>query len=99
MAKGGRLVRRSGLATVVVVAAAVLLVAVTTSPFAVTWLGLGKHDNWLHLSQVGQSYGAASAAMAALALCVVSISAVIQARQARVTQVFAARQFHLDLLK
>lgn len=85
--------------TIAILVASVLLVGVAIAPFLFGWLRVGDRVDWLRLSEIGQSYGVASAALSALALCAVAAAAVLQARQARASQVYGARSFHLELLK
>jgi hypothetical protein len=76
-----------------------VLAAVILSPllFIITepWLS----PDWGHLSEIGQSYGAASALLAGIAFCALAVSIRIQTKQTRVSQLQAARSMQFDLIK
>ncbi|MER6994346.1 DUF6082 family protein [Streptomyces sp. NPDC000410] len=76
-----------------------LLGLVFLSPFALRAFGTGNGDEWKRLSEIGQTYGAASAVVSAFALGGVAVSLLVQARQARADQIQAIRGFHLELMR
>jgi Family of unknown function (DUF6082) len=55
--------------------------------------------DWSRLSEIGQTYGAASAILAMLALGGVALSLLFQARQSRAQRVQAARHYHFELYR
>lgn len=75
-----------------------ILALVVASPWALRWLG-GNGMDWRRLSDVGQTYGAASAVVAAIALAGVISSIVIQLREVRANRKNAQRVQHADLLR
>ncbi|GIM98153.1 DUF6082 family protein [Paractinoplanes toevensis] len=78
--------------------ALIILVALLFSPFALlVVVGRFSGDSWARLSEAGQSYGFAAALFSAAALFAVSVSAVTQAKQRRLSeqQVFRAMQTEL----
>lgn len=89
----------------VVFAVAVLLVSllglgfVVLSPLFLQELGNAITADWTRLSEIGQTYGAASAILAMLALGGIAVSLIFQARQARTDQVQGIRQLHLELMR
>lgn len=72
---------------------------VLISPFLLLQLGRTKGINWTRLSNIGQTYGAASAILSAAALLGVSLSLLVQARQARTERTRIARERHMELLR
>jgi Family of unknown function (DUF6082) len=55
--------------------------------------------NWPRLSEIGQTFGAASAILSALALGGIGISLFLQAGQAKADRIQSIREFHLELLQ
>lgn len=55
--------------------------------------------DWVRLSYIGQTYGAASAILSALAVGGVSVSLFLQARQARATNIQIVRDYKRELIK
>lgn len=88
-------IRVIGVSIAIIVAGLTVLL----SPLALGKIGKLLHLDWSQLSNIGQSYGAASALLAALALCVLAASALLQVSQTRVTQIQAARTLQLELLR
>jgi hypothetical protein len=70
---------------------------VALSPLALTYLNVKKSTDWDRLSDIGQTYGAASALLAGLALTGVAASLFFQAREAKATREQALRALHGDL--
>ena len=60
--------------------------------------GLGGVD-WAKLSNIGQTYGAASAVLSALAVGGVAISLFLQANQGRANQVQMVREYQRELVR
>src|SRR5260370_23403116 len=54
--------------------------------------------DWTGLSNIGQTYGAASAVLSAVALLGVSVSLLVQARQARTERIRITHDRHMELL-
>jgi Family of unknown function (DUF6082) len=72
---------------------------VLLSPLFLQALNSSITADWTRLSEIGQTYGAASAILAMLALGGIAFSLYFQARQARADQVQAIRQHHLELMR
>src|SRR5690348_10784170 len=84
---------------VLVGALAVIIIGVVwLSPFALEWLS-DRPVNWARLSEVGQTYGIASAVIAAFALLAVGFSLIFQIRELRQGRIQAIREMHSGLLK
>ncbi len=82
-------------AGILVLAAALLTLF---SPLLLTYFA-DRPLNWGQLSDVGQTYGAASALLSGLALIGVAGSFVVQRRQAHASQRYSVRQRHFDLAR
>ncbi len=75
-----------------------LIALVGLSPAAVAWIATSRKD-WNTLSDVGQVYGLASAALAALALVFVGAGIIHQARQTKIAQLQSSRVMQLELVR
>jgi Family of unknown function (DUF6082) len=89
--------------TLVLTVVAVAMVAAATalvlfSPLFLEQLNHIHGVPWVRLSDIGQTYGVASASLSAIALIGVSLSLIIQARQARAERIRAVRERQMDLL-
>jgi hypothetical protein len=82
-----------------VVAVVAALALVVVSPLALRQLGSLRGTNWAQLSNIGQTYGAASALLTGLALIGVAGSMVFQARTIQVSREWSARQHHMHLME
>ncbi|WP_433217546.1 DUF6082 family protein [Dactylosporangium sp. CS-047395] len=71
---------------------------VAVSPVVLDWSARSDRD-WSRLGDAGQAYGGASAVLSGLALCGIALSLTLQWRQARIAQLYSARQHQLDLAK
>jgi hypothetical protein len=91
--------RKAMISIAVAAATAGILGLVLLSPLLIRQLGTLRGVDWVRLSNIGQTYGAASAILSALALGAVAVSLLVQARQTKVQQVQAVRGFHLELLR
>ncbi|WP_377472942.1 DUF6082 family protein [Plantactinospora endophytica] len=80
------------------VAVVILLIAVATSPFVLLLIDRDGSD-WAKLSNIGQTYGAVSALLSALAVAGVSLSLLMQRRQARLEHIRATRQAHEAIMR
>jgi hypothetical protein len=90
---------RRALITILLLIVIVLIsTLVALSPLALNWLD-GRAGDWERLSFIGQTYGAASAILSVLALIGVSVSLLLQAREAKATREQALRMLHADLMK
>jgi hypothetical protein len=93
------------IARTLTIAIGVLLVSmaafgvVLLSPLLLHEIDRTTSADWSRLSEIGQTYGAASAILAMLALGGVAVSLLFQARQAQAQQVQAARQYHFELYR
>ncbi|MFF5173371.1 DUF6082 family protein [Micromonospora sp. NPDC000089] len=76
-----------------------MLGLVILSPVALRAVSGGDAEDWGRLSEIGQTYGAASAVLSALAVGGVAASLLLQARQVRADRIQAIRGFHADLIK
>jgi hypothetical protein len=76
-----------------------ILSLVLISPLLLRQLGRVNGIDWSRLSNIGQTYGAASAILSAVALIGVSLSLIVQARQARAERVRVVRERHMELLR
>jgi Family of unknown function (DUF6082) len=94
------LLRRTGLTwTGAIAAICLLLVIIAVSPFALRAVSGVPGIDWLLLSDVGQTYGAASAILSGIALVGVSASLAAQVRQVRADRIRAVREQHAELLR
>lgn len=77
-----------------------LIVAVLLSPLLLLPLMEGGTTvDWRRLSEIGQTYGAASALLSAIAVVGVSVSLLVQSRQARAEQIYQMHGLHLELIR
>ena len=88
---------------VTILLTAVAILAITTlaiiSPLLLDVLSVRLNIDSQRVSELGQSYGAASALLSAAALGVLAVSTVVQIRQTKVGQLHAVRSFQLELLR
>jgi hypothetical protein len=95
-----RTITRKGLLYLIVlfiiVAALSLILA---SPLLLRQLAGIRGVDWAGLSDVGQTYGAASAILSAVALIGIALSLLVQARQARTERIRITREHHMELLR
>ena len=90
--------QRISTAAAVVFAVLILIAAIVFSPFALDQLA-GQRFDWARLSDVGQSYGAASAILSALAIIGVTFTLIIQVRQSNENRNYYIRELHTGLLR
>jgi hypothetical protein len=94
-----RITRRAAFLTALLLLSVVGLGIVLLSPiFLVQLAGLTTAD-WSRLSEIGQTYGAVSALLAAVAVGGVAVSLLFQARQTRIAELQAHRQYHMELMR
>lgn len=74
------------------------LAGVLLSPWALELIGTHGVD-WSRASDIGQTYGAASAILSALALGGIGLSVILQVRANHQARIHAVRQIHADLIK
>lgn len=91
--------RRVTLLVVLLVSALAVISLVLLSPLALAALNPNGSADWQRLSNIAQTYAAASAVLALLALGGVALSLVFQAREMRAARLQALRMAHLDLMK
>jgi len=91
--------RRILLASTLVAVAVFVLALVILSPLALEQLSSLHGVHWPQLSNIGQTYGAASALLTGLALIGVVGSMVFQIRAIRVSREQAAREQHAHLIE
>ncbi|GGN98676.1 hypothetical protein GCM10010112_91800 [Actinoplanes lobatus] len=82
----------------IILMAFLLLAGFMMSPFLLGYIGAHSPETWNHLSDVGQSYGFASAFLSAIALLVVSVSVSMQARQYGLMQHQILRSMQAEVL-
>jgi hypothetical protein len=75
-----------------------LIIGITISPLVLNLLAKAKL-NWPLLSNIGQSYGAASALLSAFAFLGVALTLLLQIRQNREARTYSIRQHHSALLQ
>ncbi len=92
-------VRKTAAYLAALVAATGILSLVLASPLLLRELGRIRGIDWTRLSNVGQTYGAASAILSAVALIGISLSLMVQARQARAERIRVVRERHMELLR
>lgn len=90
---------RTATLTLITLAIAGALGAVLLSPLALSRLPAGQRLDWSTLSDVGQTYGAASAVLSVLALGGVVFSLNLQRRESKAAREQALRGLHTDLLR
>lgn len=90
---------RSITLTLTIVAVLGALGAVLLSPMALARLPVGEDADWTRLSNIGQTYGAASAVLSVLALGGVAVSLVLQHRESKAAREQNLRALHADLFK
>lgn len=91
--------RRALLASALISVAVTVLVLVALSPLALRQLGFIRGVHWSQLSNIGQTYGAASALLTGLALIGVVGSMVFQVRAIKVSREQAMREQHAHLVE
>jgi hypothetical protein len=92
-----RIAHRLGVIIALLLMSTAAFTLVLLSPFLLREIDRQTRVNWSRLSEIGQTYGAASAILSTVALGAVAVSLIFQARQARAQQVQAARQYHFEL--
>lgn len=73
--------------------------AVILTPLAVSRIPSDAETDWARLSDVGQTYGAASALLSVIALGGVAMSLHLQRRESKAAREQALRGLHADLLR
>jgi hypothetical protein len=91
-------IRRSAGYLAVILIVALILLLVLLSPLLLRQLGRISGVDWARLSNIGQTYGAASAVLSAIALIGISLSLLVQARQARDERIRLVFERHVQLL-
>lgn len=94
-----RVVRSAALWTGMLLVVTGFIALVLLSPLILRQLGSFNGVEWANLSNVGQTYGAASAILSAVALLGVSLSLLVQARQAYTERIKITRERHMEMLK
>jgi Family of unknown function (DUF6082) len=91
--------KRAAILSALVVAVVAVLALVVVSPLALRQLDLIRGANWTQLSNIGQTYGAASALLTGLALIGVAGSMIFQVRTIQVSREQSAREQHTHLME
>src|SRR5215469_14491248 len=92
-------IRKTAVYLMLLVVAVGGLALVLISPILLRQLDRTRGINWPLLSNIGQTYGAASAILSAVALLGISISLLVQARQAKTERVRIMRERQMELLR
>src|SRR5215475_7458026 len=85
-------------ATLIAAAFAAALVVIVASPLFFGFLAR-RTSRWADLANVGQAYGGIAALLSGLAVAGVTISLLLQWRQAHSDRILAVRQRHFELVK
>lgn len=93
------LTRKAARASALLLAGVGVLALVAASPLALRSLGALHKLNWIQLSYIGQTYGAASALLTGLALIGVAGSIILQARAVNVSREQSSREHHAHLIE
>jgi hypothetical protein len=91
-------IRKAVIYLIALSALAGILSLILVSPLLLRQLAQIKGIDWTKLSNIGQTYGTASAILSAVALIGIAISLLIQARQAKTERVRITRERHMELL-
>jgi hypothetical protein len=91
--------RQAAFAFALIVAVVAVLALVAVSPLALRELSMLRGMDWAKLSDIGQTYGAASALLTGLALVGVVGSMVFQVRAIRVSREQSSREHHAHLVE
>jgi hypothetical protein len=86
-----------GIAVLVVIAGVLGLILL--SPLLLRGMDPLGGTDWTRLSEIGQTYGAASAILSALAFGGVAVSLFFQARQAKAQQIQMVREYYRELVQ
>jgi len=87
------------LAALVLALGAIGIAAIVLSPLLLIQLNDLGGINWSRLSEIGQTYSAASAILATFAPVAVAISLFVQIRQVRASQIHVVRELHGELMR
>jgi hypothetical protein len=90
------MMRKAVVSLIMLIVTACVFGLILGSPLLLSHLGA---RDWNRLSQIGQTYGAASAIISALALGGVAVSLFVQAGQARAHQIQIVREYQLRLVQ
>ena len=94
----GRVARKVIVGLAMTSLAGAIFALILLSPLLLRQIGTLKGANWGLLSEIGQTYGAASAILSAVALGGVAVSLFLQAEQARANHIQMVREYQKDLL-
>lgn len=98
--KIGRVIQRIARPASILALSLTLFVVVVLSPMALRVIGnLRGGMDWGQLSNIGQTYGAASALLSAMALAGIGISVVLQAKELLAARRLSTRTLHIELLR
>src|SRR5450755_2004474 len=91
--------RRMALPSAIIIVGAGIAALVAVSPLALRMIGSLPGMDWARLSNIGQTYGAASALLTGLALIGVAASIVFQVRAIQAGRVQSSREHHAHLVE
>jgi ABC-type sulfate transport system permease subunit len=94
-----RAVGRGFITVLLIIAIVGAFGGVALSPAVIGHVSNTSDAQWQRLSNIGQTYGAASAMLSVLALIGVAISLILQSRETRAAREQARRALHFELLK
>jgi hypothetical protein len=92
-------VSRHGRTALIALGGFLALVLVAFSPLFLRWLTALPEMDWALLTNIGQTYGAASALLSAIALGGVAASLIYQAHEAKIARHDAMRTAHFELVR
>ena len=91
--------RRAAVTGAIVVVTVLLIALIAFSPLALNELGFFSGRDWSRLSNIGQTYGGASALLTGFALIGVAASLVFQARAIQASSEQSSREHHVHLVE
>jgi hypothetical protein len=91
--------QRAALLVFVAIAGVCLLALVAVSPLVLEQLGVLRGIDWVRLSYIGQTFGAASALLSGIALIGVTSSIIFQIRAINAASEQSSREHHLHLVE
>jgi hypothetical protein len=91
--------RRVVRVSIIISAALIFVTVIALSPLALRQLGSIPGSNWARLSNIGQTYGAASAVLTGLALIGVVVSVAFQVRATQASREQSSQSHHTHLVE
>jgi hypothetical protein len=94
-----RLLYRASRPATITLLSVIILALITLSPLTLTIIARRRGIDWSQLSNIGQSYGAISAILSAFAVVGVTISLLLQSKEALSTRRSSHRPIHSELIR